>query len=153
MRNFRIVLSALFFLLSINAASAQESSTEKNLKPSLEERVIRLDEGIKSIKIQIEDTNKRIDDTNKRIDDLRSDINNRFDDMKSKFGWLYILLSSIIALNGVMVGSVIWLARQDRPIGQRHYDLLLANDERFENEIRRLSKDLSLIKAQLELSK
>jgi hypothetical protein len=140
-----IVLSALFFLLSITPAFAQESTTEKNLKPSIEERLIRLDEGQKNIQIQI-------DNTNKRIDDLRADINNRFDDLKSKFGWLYILLSSIIALNGVMVGSVIWLARQDRPIGQRHYDLLLENDERFESEISRLSKDLRLIKARLELS-
>jgi len=145
MRNIKIILSSLFFWLSITPAFAQVSETEKNLKPSIEERLIRLDEGQKNIQIQI-------DNTNKRIDDLRADMNNRFDDLKSKFGWLYILLSSIIALNGVMVGSVIWLARQDRPIGQRHYDLLLANDERFENEINKLTKDLSLIKARLELT-
>jgi hypothetical protein len=110
MRNLQFFLALLFFLLSINTIYAQESTGEKIFKPSIEERLIRLDEGQKSIKIQI-------DNTNKRIDDLRADMNSRFDDLKSKFGWLYILLSSIIALNGVMVGSVIWLARQDRPIG------------------------------------
>ncbi len=152
MRNFTIVLLAMLFLLSTYTAYAQEPAREKNLTPSIEERLIRLEEGQKTIQIQIESTNRRIEDTNKRIDDLRADMNNRFDDLKSKFGWLYILLSSIIALNGVMVGSVIWLARQDRPIGQRHYEQLLANDERFEKEISRLSKDLGLIKARLELN-
>lgn len=117
MKNFQIVLSALFFLLSINAAYAQESTSEKNLKPSIEERLVRLEEGQKSIIAQIGDTNKRIDDLRADLNNRFGDMNNRFDDLKSKFAWLYILLSSIIALNGVMVGSVIWLARQDRPIG------------------------------------
>jgi chromosome segregation ATPase len=152
MRNFQIVLSVLFFLLSIGTAYAQESKNDKKHNPSVEERLIRLEEGQKSILAQFNDTNKRIDDLRADLNSRFNDMNNRFEDLNSKFNWIYGLLSALIALIGVMVGSVVWLARQDRPIGQRHYDILLANDERFENEISKLSKDLSLIKARLELT-
>ncbi len=152
MKYYIIVLSALLVLLSISTGYAQESKSEKNLQPAIEERLIRLEEGQKSIIAQLNDTNKRIDDLRADMNSRFNDMNNRFEDLNSKFNWIYGLLSAIIALVGVMVGSVIWLARQDRPLGQRHYDQLLANDERFESEIRKLSKDLSLIKARLELT-
>jgi len=149
MRNLQIVL---FLLLLINPIIAQESKSDKNLRPSIEERLIRLEEGQKSIKAQLDDTNKRIDDLRADMNSRFNDMNNRFEDLNSKFSWIYGLLSAIIALIGIMVGSVIWLARQDRPIGQRHYDQLLDNDKRLENRITRLSEDLNSIKTRLELT-
>ncbi len=130
-RTFQILLYIIFCLLFITPVKAQKAEMDKNIKPSIEEKLIRLEEGQNSLE--------------KGIDDLRSDI-------QAKFNRLYILLSSIIALNGIMVGSVIWLARQDRPVGQRHYDQLLDNDQELERKIRRLSKDVELIKARLELT-
>ncbi|MDP2208118.1 MAG: hypothetical protein Q8K98_04995 [Bacteroidota bacterium] len=61
-------------------------------------------------------------------------------DISDKFSWLYILLSAIIALNGVMVGAVVWLARQDRPIGLRHYEKILEKEESTEIDIKTLAK-------------
>lgn len=98
---------------------------------SIDERLARLEEGQKSL--------------NQRIDDLRSDMNSRFalmdkrlEDMNRKFNWLYILLSAIIALNGAMVGSVVWLARQERPIGQKQYNEILDQEHQLQKEIREI---------------
>ena len=82
---------------------------DDNRKLSIEEQLIRMEEGQKSLE-------KRFDDLTLQMNSRFNDMNNRFDDINSKFNWLYIMLSSIIALNGVVVGSVVWLARQDRPI-------------------------------------
>ncbi|MFQ5456679.1 MAG: hypothetical protein ACE5EA_10880, partial [Nitrospirota bacterium] len=60
--------------------------------------------------------------------------------------YLYILLSAVIALNGAMVGSVIWLARQDRPIGERHYRMILDREDILEDEIRQMKKELKKLR-------
>ncbi len=121
-----IIISSFFVL------HAQEGST-------LEQRLIRLEEGQKHL-------DKRIDelraDMNARFDALRADMNNRFEDMNRKFNWLYILLAAIIALNGAMVGSVIWMAKQDRPVGKHHYDQILATENELEQGMRQLQKDV-----------
>jgi len=66
-------------------------------QPTIEERLIRLEEGQKRLGQRIEDINgslnkridnvnnslsKRIDDTNKRIDDLRKEMNTRFSELR-----------------------------------------------------------------------
>ncbi len=78
---------------------------EKELKLNLIERIVRVEEGIKSlgeqIKLILETTNKRFEDVNKRFDD----VNNRFDDINKRFDrqtWLitagFIFLSILITL-------------------------------------------------------
>jgi len=65
---------------------------------TINERLIRLEEGQKSINQRFEDVNKRFDDINKRIDDLQVSFNNRFDDIMT---WLQIM-TTILGL--VFVG-------------------------------------------------
>ena len=138
---YMVILCILSCLYSTPALRAQD----KTKISSMEERLIKLEEGQKNL-------NKRFDDVNKRIDDLRIDMNSRFEDMKAKFNWLYIMLFSIIALNAAMVGSVVWLARQDRPIGKRHYDEIVDKEIKFERRLLQLSNDIQMIKSHLNIS-
>jgi len=122
---------AIVVLLPI-AAFAQQGT--------IDERLARLEEGQKAIHQRIDDVNKRIDDVNKRIDGLRADVNKRFN-------WLYMLLAAIIALNGAMVGSVVWLARQERPIGHYEYEKLQERDFTLEERLRALERRLQQLEA------
>ena len=78
---------------------------EKEIKLNLIERIVRVEEGIKSlgeqIKLILETTNKRFDDVNKRFDD----VNKRFDDVNKRFNrqtWLitagFAFLSILLTL-------------------------------------------------------
>ncbi len=85
---------------------------EKELKLTLIERIVRVEEGIKSlgeqIKLILDTTNKRFDDVNNRFDDVNNrfdDVNNRFDDINKRFNrqtWLitagFAFLSILITL-------------------------------------------------------
>ena len=134
----KALLCILLSFWFITTLKAQDSTNSKDLNRNILDRLIRLEEGQKNL--------------DKRIDDLRGDMNNRFQDMIAKFSWLFILLSAIIALNAAMVGSVIWLARQDRPIGQRHYDEIIDREIKFERKLITLSNDVEMIKSQLSIS-
>jgi len=148
----QILLCFFFSALIISSLNAQQTISDDNRKLSIEERMIRLEEGQKSLEKRFDDLtlqmNNRFNDMNNRFNDM----NNRFDDINSKFNWLYIMLSSIIALNGVVVGSVIWLARHEKPIGQRHFDQIIDRENELERQMRRLSDDVELIKTRLELT-
>ena len=135
---FKVLLCILLCFCFITILKAQDNTNSKNLNRDILDRLIRLEEGQKNL--------------DKRIDDLRGDMNNRFQDMRAKFNWLYILLSAIIALNAAMVGSVVWLARQDRPVGQRHYDEIIDREIKFERKLIALSNDVEMIKSQLSIS-
>lgn len=78
---------------------------------------------------------------NQRIDDMDKNINKRIDH-------IYMLLVAIIALNGAMVGSVVWLARQDKPIGKIHYDQIIKREVEMEEEIRLIKKTIENLKLQ-----
>lgn len=139
------LLCIIFCILFISNLNAQQTGSNNNRSLSIEERMIRLEEGQKSLE-------KRFDDLTLQMNNRFNDMNNRFNDINSKFNWIYILLSSIIALNGVMVGSVVWLARQDRPIAQRHYDLINHREAELEKQLRRLSEEVELIKSRMEVA-
>ncbi|MEW6482944.1 MAG: hypothetical protein AB1397_08155 [bacterium] len=62
-------------------------------------------------------------------------IDKRFEGIDKLFHWLYILLSSIIGLIGIMVGSVLWLAKQERPMSMKHYKEITKREEYLEKEI------------------
>ena len=110
-------LGLIGLTLAMSAMAWGQTRLPENLfggqaKPTIEERLIRVEEGIKnldkridgletSLNKRIDDTNKRIDDTNKRIDDLRADIGEMRTMMLTGFG---VLLSGMFAL----IGFVIW---------------------------------------------
>jgi hypothetical protein len=144
-KKFQILLCFFFSALILSSLNAQQTISDDNRKLSIEERLIRVEEGQKSLE-------KRFDDLTLQMNNRFNDMNNRFDDINSKFNWLYIMLSSIIALNGVMVGSVVWLARQDRPIARRHYDQIIHREDELERQMRRLIGDIEIIKSRLEMS-
>jgi len=144
-KKLQILLCFFFSALILSSLNAQQTISDDNRKLSIEERMIRLEEGQKSLE-------KRFDDLTLQMNNRFNDMNNRFDDINSKFNWLYIMLSSIIALNGVVVGSVIWLARHEKPIGQRHFDQIIDRENELERQMRRLSDDVELIKTRLELT-
>lgn len=111
------------FWLSLLANSAE--------KPTIEERLIRLEEGQKNLAQRIEDINsslnKRIDDVNNRIDDintrfveLRQDMNQRFevmdqrlDDMSQRIDdlqlWLQIIAGILVAVFAGLIAHLIWI--------------------------------------------
>ena len=120
-------------------AWVQQKPLDDSRLARIEERLTHLEEGQKALGQRINDLradkNARVAEIDGRFCDLHAGVNARFDDLKSKFGWLYILLSAIIALNGAIVGSVVWLARQDRPISQRHYDEIVDRELEFKREM------------------
>jgi len=121
MKNY--ILCSILILIPLTAFSQQDDTIKESL--------IRLEEGQKALNQRFDDVNKRFDDVNRRIDDLRNDIDKRFN-------WLYILVSAIIALNGAMVGSVVWLARQERPMSKKEFEKLIEKTDTIDFELAEL---------------
>jgi len=95
-----LLLFGLFFF------SSRAQAQEKVDLSTINERLIRLEEGQKSINQRFEDVNKRFDDVNKRfddvnkrIDDLQVTFNNRFDDVMT-------LLQIVIAALTIIFVSI-----------------------------------------------
>jgi len=124
-KKFQILLCFLSCTLFLSSLNAQQKISDDNRKLSIEERMIRLEEGQKSLE-------KRFDDLTLQMNNRFTDMNNQFDDINSKFNWLYIMLSSIIAL--------------------RHYDLINHREAELEKQVRRLSEEVELIKSQIEIT-
>lgn len=105
-----------------------------------------------SLEQQIKDTRsgleQQVKDTHLRIDDLRADMNQRLTEIRDSFSYLYMLLAAILALNGAMVGAVVWMAGQGRPIGKRHYERILAREDEIEKELQALKREVADLKAQ-----
>lgn len=84
-------------------------------RPTIEERLIRLEEGQRSLERRIDDLNQRIGDVNRslgqRIDDLRADINRRFDDFQF---WLQFILGALVLIIGGLIAQ--WLMMWQRLI-------------------------------------
>ena len=81
-------------------------------KPTVEERLIRVEEGVKNLDKRFDDVNKRFDDLNKRIDDLRSDVVGLRQEMKDLQGNLQNLMlwgfGVTFAGMFALIGFVIW---------------------------------------------
>ncbi|MDP2209985.1 MAG: hypothetical protein Q8K98_14610 [Bacteroidota bacterium] len=112
-------------------AFAQTSAGERQTRPSNEERLTRVDEGVKNLGKRFDDMNRRIDGLeislnkridgletslnrridgleisfNKRIDDLRSDMNSRFDDIKNFMYWGFGIIFGWVA---ILMGFILW---------------------------------------------
>lgn len=130
----------VLLLLIIGLSSDAESLTKEEINEL--RQIIR--EELQHVNRQIDDMNNRINDMNNRTDDM----NNRIDDINKRLNHIDILLAAIIALNGAMVGSVIWLAKQDRPIGKIHYEKILRREDEIEEEIRAIKKTIENLKLQ-----
>lgn len=105
-------------------------------KPATEERLIRLEEGQKSIE-------RRLASLNQRIDDLRSEMSSRFDDMRF---WLDLMTTGIIAMPGGLLGLWVYLIKRQPVsgvIGQAAIDHRVA-------ELEAMQKRLAALEAQLE---
>ena len=118
--------------LVVGGLAGQEVEAQEG--PTVEERLIRLEEGQKGLAQRIDDSNRRIDDSNRRIDDLRTDTNKRFEelradmnkrfeelraDMNKRFDslsfWLQLLLGGVFATLGMLVVQwVLMVRRMDR---------------------------------------
>ncbi len=85
---------------------------------------------------------KEVDTRFKEVDTRFKEIDKRFEGIYNLFHWLYILLSGIIALIGIMVSSVLWLAKQDRPVTIKHYKEIKERESYLEKELQKLRKDL-----------
>jgi septal ring factor EnvC (AmiA/AmiB activator) len=129
------ILCALLILIPLTAFGQQDDTVK--------ERLIRLEEGQKSLNQRFDDVNKRFDDVNKRFDDVNRRIDDLRSDIDKRFNWLYLLVSAIIALNGAMVGSVVWLARQERPMSKKELQKLI------EEETDTIKFDLAELKSRL----
>lgn len=95
-------------------------------KPATEERLIRVEEGVKNL-------DRRIDDTNRRIDDLRTDIVEMRSTMVTGFG---VLLSGMFAL----IGFVIWDRRTALAPVARQAKELAEIDEKTLTALREFAK-------------
>ncbi|MFH2011765.1 MAG: hypothetical protein ABIJ37_03520 [Pseudomonadota bacterium] len=122
----------ILFILVLMVGSGSVTYAAEEGRLTLEERMIRLEtmveEGFKAV--------------NQRIDTLQ-------DSVKERFNYLYIMIGSLIALMGVMVSTVVWMARQDRPVAQKHYERIVRREDEMEVDIRSLKREMELLKARL----
>lgn len=134
MTNLKFFIISIFFV-SITIISFSNPAYGEEEKPSsIEETLIRLEEGqkalsqhleegLKALNQRIDDTNKRIDDTNKRIDDLRQDMNSQIgnlrQDMNERFAdlhfWLQIIFGAVVLVIAGLIAQ--WLLMWQRLIG------------------------------------
>lgn len=153
-----IIIIALMPIVSFSATAAE--------KPTIEERLIHLEEGQKMLNQRIEDTNKRIDDLrqdmnqrfgdiNQRFNDINrrfDDINQRFDDMNQRFDdlrfWLQIALGMLALVIAGLVGQFLLIWRR-----------LVKVELKLENHLAETEKDrliafqreeIEMLKAQLD---
>ncbi len=89
---------------------------------------------------------ERVDKQFEGVDRRFEDIDRRFEDIDKRFQLLYILLSSIIALIGIMVGAVLWLAKQDRPVTTKHYNEIMERESYLEKGLMKVKRELMEIK-------
>ncbi len=107
MKIFRYGFLAVSAMLLVSAMAFGQG------KPATEERLIRVEEGVKNLEKRIDgletSMNKRIDgletSMNKRIDDLRADMNIRLDDIKNFMLWGFgVLFSGMF----ILIGFILW---------------------------------------------
>jgi hypothetical protein len=121
-----IIIITLIFIVSYSATAAE--------KPTIEERLIRLEEGQKMLNQRIEDTNKRIDDFRQDMNQRFGDINQRFDDMNQRFDdlrfWIQIALGMLALVIAGLVGQFLLIWRR-----------LVKVELKLENNLAEMEKD------------
>jgi uncharacterized protein YlxW (UPF0749 family) len=140
------MLCGLVLVLPV-AASGQASSTEA--------RLIRLEEGQKSL-------DKRFDDLNTRVSDLRSEVNTRFaelrEDMNKRFDtmefWFQLVMGTLVLIIGGLVSQWLFLWRRvirvetsfDDHLKETEKDMLLGF---YRKELEELKQEVNRLKAKV----
>jgi hypothetical protein len=148
---------------------AELACVEIQASRELVERLVRVEEGQKSLAQRLEDVNtglnKRIDDlriemsgriiddTNKRIDDLRADMNRRFDNVNSRFSdvmtMLQIIVSTLVALVLAIAGAgfIMWrkILAVDAAVQTK-----IGLDEVVREQVGRLERDVGFLQGKVK---
>lgn len=103
----------IFLLVLVMIMTIYPQSEVINISDT--ERLIRLEEGQKSLEKRFDDMNKRLDDMNKRFDDVNKrfeDVNKRFDDVNRQIDSPQNIMLAIFAVTfaGIfaMISFVLW---------------------------------------------
>lgn len=157
-----VIIIALMSIVSFSAIAVE--------KPTIEERLIRLEEGQKRLNQRLEDTNKRIDDlrqemnqrfgdinqrfgdinqrfedTNKRIADLQQYMNQRFDDLRF---WLQIALGMLVLIIAGLVGQFLLIWRRLVKVESKVEDHLAETEKNRLIAFQR--EEIEMLKARLD---
>ena len=154
-------LAGIIFLLLFISPLGLLAQTGQ--KPTIDERLIRLEEKVDAVEKRLEDTNKRIEDVNKRIDDLRSDIhnqfenihaamNNRFSEVNNRFDdlrfWLGLIATIVLAILGGLFGMGLYIVknlyRVESGVDGKAFR------QSHSNELEEMQKRLAALEAQLK---
>lgn len=129
---FKIIIgiSSIIIILTQFAFADLTKKDIEDIRAIVREEVSREVEALRN------EMNIRFEEMNKRFEQ-------RFEQIDRQFYWLYLLLSGIIALIGVMVSSVLWLAKQDRPVTTKHYNEILKRESYLEKELLKLKEDMA----------
>lgn len=134
-----IVAVTLMVILSPSSAFAELTKKDRE-----EIRAIVREEVSREVEALRREMNARFEGIENEMDakfgGIENEMNARFEEIDKRFNWLYLLLSSIIALIGIMVGAVIWLAKQDRPVSMKHYNEIIERESYLEKELSKLKK-------------
>lgn len=135
-------LTALLIAIIFATGWSQQETTDVRLtriEESIKATNQHIDELAKGLNQRIDESakgfNQRIDDVNRRIDDTNQRIEAGFD---RQTNWLIAIMGVIAA----GVGAVVWFAREQRPMSQKHYDRLLRQDKTLGEQLNDLEKEL-----------
>jgi cell division protein FtsB len=125
-------------------------------RPTVEERLIRLEEKVDAIEKRLEDTNKRIDDLRNDIknqfENIRVEQNNRFSEINNRFDdlrfWLGLIATIVLAALGGLFGMGLYIIKNlhrvengvaGKALPQAHF-----------NELEEMRKRIAALEAQLK---
>lgn len=129
---FKIIIGVSLIIITLTQFAFADL-TKKDIEDI---RAIVREEVSREVEALRNEMNIRFEEMNKRFEQ-------RFEQIDRQFYWLYILLSGIIALIGIMVSSVLWLAKQDRPVTTKHYNEILKRESYLEKELLKLKEEIA----------
>ncbi|MDZ7363661.1 MAG: hypothetical protein ONB46_23535 [candidate division KSB1 bacterium] len=123
--------------------------------PSTEARLIRLEEGQKSLDKRFDDLNARLGDLrsemNTRFTELREDVNKRFDTMEF---WFQLVMGALVVIIGAIASQWVFLWRRvvhvetvvEGHLKETEKDLILGY---YRKELEELKQEVSKLKAKV----
>ena len=97
-------MKKLLLLLLLISATAWGQA-----KPATEERLIRVEEGVKNLDKRFDDMNKRFDDMSRRIDALEVRTDKRFDELKNDLqGFMLWGFGVLFSGMFILIGFILW---------------------------------------------
>ncbi|MEW6102567.1 MAG: hypothetical protein AB1630_01915 [bacterium] len=140
----------IFFLFSLPIFSELSKNDIEEIRKIVREEVQREVGALRQeMNLKFEAQEQRFEAIDQRfeaVDQRFEALDQRFEEIDKRFHLLYILLSSIIGFMGIMVGSVLWLAKQERPMSMKHYKEITKREEYLEKEIFELKEAIEELK-------